>query len=166
VVVYAYETNTWEAEAGGLQSGGQPGLHKMHARARRARAHTHTHTHGEGEHYNWKMNIICPFGIRYFFCQRRWFLLSFFKKETTQAVSTGYFYWERFRRSQALMSHAYNSSYLGGSYQEDFSLKSARANSWWDPVSTKPITKKGLVEWLKVKAMSSNPSTAKKKKKI
>jgi hypothetical protein len=29
----------------------------------------------------------------------------------------------------------------------------------------KPITKKGLVEWLKVKALSSNPSTTKKKKK-
>jgi hypothetical protein len=27
------------------------------------------------------------------------------------------------------------------------------------------ITKKGLVEWLKVWALSSNPSTAKKKKK-
>jgi hypothetical protein len=26
-----------------------------------------------------------------------------------------------------------------------------------------PNTKKGLVEWLKVKALSSNPSTAKKK---
>jgi hypothetical protein len=29
----------------------------------------------------------------------------------------------------------------------------------------KPITKKGLVQWLKVKAVSSSPSTAKKKKK-
>jgi hypothetical protein len=30
----------------------------------------------------------------------------------------------------------------------------------------KTITKKGLVDWLKVKALSSNPSTAKKKKRI
>jgi hypothetical protein len=30
-----------------------------------------------------------------------------------------------------------------------------------DPISKKPFTKKGLVEWLKVKALSSNPSTAK-----
>jgi hypothetical protein len=29
----------------------------------------------------------------------------------------------------------------------------------------KPFTKMGLVEWLKVKALSSSPSTAKKKKK-
>jgi hypothetical protein len=29
----------------------------------------------------------------------------------------------------------------------------------------KPITKIGLVKWFKVKALSSNPSTAKKKKK-
>jgi hypothetical protein len=29
----------------------------------------------------------------------------------------------------------------------------------------KPFTKVGLVEWLKVKALSSSPSTAKKKKK-
>jgi hypothetical protein len=29
----------------------------------------------------------------------------------------------------------------------------------------KPFTKKVLVEWLKVKALSSSPSTAKKKKK-
>jgi hypothetical protein len=28
-----------------------------------------------------------------------------------------------------------------------------------------PITKKGLVEWLKLYALSSSPSTAKKKKK-
>jgi ribosomal protein S21 len=29
----------------------------------------------------------------------------------------------------------------------------------------KPITKRGLVEWLKLKALSSDPSNAKKKKK-
>jgi ribosomal protein S21 len=33
------------------------------------------------------------------------------------------------------------------------------------PISKKPITKIGLVEWLKVKTLSSSPSTAKKKKK-
>jgi hypothetical protein len=30
-----------------------------------------------------------------------------------------------------------------------------------DPVSKKPFTKIGLVKWLKVKALSSSPSTAK-----
>jgi hypothetical protein len=33
------------------------------------------------------------------------------------------------------------------------------------PYLEKPFTKIGLVEWLKVKALSSTPSTAKKKKK-
>jgi hypothetical protein len=32
------------------------------------------------------------------------------------------------------------------------------------PYLKKPFTKIGLVEWLKVKALSSSPSTAKKKK--
>jgi hypothetical protein len=35
-----------------------------------------------------------------------------------------------------------------------------------DPISKKPITKIGLVEWLKMKALSSNPSTTKKKKRF
>jgi hypothetical protein len=34
------------------------------------------------------------------------------------------------------------------------------------PYLEKSFTKIGLVEWLKVKALSSSPSTAKKKKKI
>jgi hypothetical protein len=38
-------------------------------------------------------------------------------------------------------------------------------DSFRDPISKKPITKIGLVEWLKVKTLSSNPSTAAKKKK-
>jgi hypothetical protein len=29
-----------------------------------------------------------------------------------------------------------------------------------DPISKKPFTKKGMVEWIKVKALSSSPSTA------
>jgi hypothetical protein len=33
------------------------------------------------------------------------------------------------------------------------------------PCLGKPFTKIGLVEWLKVKALSSNPSTTKKKKR-
>jgi hypothetical protein len=33
------------------------------------------------------------------------------------------------------------------------------------PYLKKPFTKIGLVEWLKVKALSSSPSTAEKKKK-
>jgi hypothetical protein len=39
------------------------------------------------------------------------------------------------------------------------------ANSLQDPILKTPITKKGLVEWLTVYALSSSPSTIKKKKK-
>jgi hypothetical protein len=60
---------------------------------------------------------------------------------------------------------AYNRSYSGGRDQEDCSSKTARANSSVRPYLEKPFTKIGLVEWLKVKALSSTPSTAKKKKK-
>jgi hypothetical protein len=49
--------------------------------------------------------------------------------------------------------------------QEYLSSKSAQANSSRDPISKKPFTKIGLVEWLKVKALSSSPNTTKKKKK-
>jgi ribosomal protein S21 len=33
------------------------------------------------------------------------------------------------------------------------------------PYLKKPFTKNGLVEWVKMKALTSSPSTAKKKKK-
>jgi hypothetical protein len=67
----------------------------------------------------------------------------------------------------ALVAHAYNPSYSGGRDQEDHGLKPAWANSSQDPIlKKKKIRKKGLVEWLKVKALSSNPITAKKKKSI
>jgi hypothetical protein len=48
-------------------------------------------------------------------------------------------------------------SHSGGRDQEDRGLKAAWANS------ASP-SQKGLVEWLKVEAPSSNPSTEKKKK--
>jgi hypothetical protein len=44
-------------------------------------------------------------------------------------------------------------------------LKPASANSSTRPYLDKPFTKLGLVEWLKMKALSSNPSIAKKEKK-
>jgi hypothetical protein len=44
--------------------------------------------------------------------------------------------------------------------QEVCSLKPAQANSSQDPASKNPSQKKiGLVEWLKLKALSSSPST-------
>jgi hypothetical protein len=49
------------------------------------------------------------------------------------------------------VAHAFNPSYPGGRDQEDHSLKPAQANSSQHPIlKKKKITKKGLVEWLKV----------------
>jgi hypothetical protein len=47
----------------------------------------------------------------------------------------------------AKVAHACNPSYSGGRNQEDHGLKPAQANSSQAPIS-KPITNKGLVEWL------------------
>jgi hypothetical protein len=66
--------------------------------------------------------------------------------------------------SQALVAHTCNPHYLGDRDQEDHGLKSAWANSSKRSYLEKPFTKIGLVEWLKVKTLSSS-STAKKKKK-
>jgi hypothetical protein len=63
--------------------------------------------------------------------------------------------------SWALVAHTCNPSYSGGRDQEDQGLKTAQANSSRDPILKKTITKKGLVEWLKVQALSLNPSTTK-----
>jgi hypothetical protein len=57
------------------------------------------------------------------------------------------------------VAHTCNPSYSGGRDQEDCSSKLRN-------YLEKPYHKKlGLVEWLKVKALSSSPSTAKKKTK-
>jgi hypothetical protein len=58
-----------------------------------------------------------------------------------------------------------NPSYSGGKDQEDQGSKSAQANSSQDPISKKKPSQKGLVECLKVKALNSELSTTKKKKK-
>jgi hypothetical protein len=58
------------------------------------------------------------------------------------------------------VAHACNPSYSGGRDQEHGGSKLAWANSL-----RKNYHKKRLVEWLKVKALASNPSTAKNKTK-
>jgi hypothetical protein len=63
------------------------------------------------------------------------------------------------------MAHACNPSYSRGRDQEDCGSKPSWANSSQDPISKNHITKNWLVEWLKVKVLSSSLSTAKKKKK-
>jgi hypothetical protein len=63
------------------------------------------------------------------------------------------------------VAYTYNPSYSGGRDQEDCNLKPAWANSSTRPYLKTPFTEIGLMEWLKVKALSSIPSTAKEKKK-
>jgi hypothetical protein len=53
-------------------------------------------------------------------------------------------------RSQALVAHTCNPSNFGCRDQEDHGSKPVQANSSQDPILKKPITEKGLVEWLKV----------------
>jgi hypothetical protein len=53
--------------------------------------------------------------------------------------------------------HVCNPSYSGGRDQEDQGSKPAQANSSMRPYLKKPFTKLGLVEWLKLKALSSSP---------
>jgi hypothetical protein len=52
---------------------------------------------------------------------------------------------------------AYNPSYSGSRDQEDLGSKPAQANSSVSPYHEKTFTQKGLVKWLKVKALSSSP---------
>jgi hypothetical protein len=66
---------------------------------------------------------------------------------------------------RVLVAHACNPSYSGGRDQEDCGSKPAQANSLQDLISKKLITEKGLVEWLKVYTLSSNPRTTKKERK-
>jgi hypothetical protein len=64
------------------------------------------------------------------------------------------------------MAHSCNPSYLGGRDQEDRSSKPVPANGLQDSISKNSIAKIGLIEWLNVKALSSSPRTAKKKRTI
>jgi hypothetical protein len=67
-----------------------------------------------------------------------------------------------------LVAHSCNPSFSGDRDQEDHGSKPAQANSSQDPILTKKKKKnhkEGPVKWLKVQALSSNPSTAKEKKK-
>jgi hypothetical protein len=74
--------------------------------------------------------------------------------------------WKKSKHMPGTGNSRLQPSYSGGRHQEDFSLKPAWANSSRDPILKNPSQKKiGLVEWLRVKALSSSPRTAKKKKK-
>jgi hypothetical protein len=63
------------------------------------------------------------------------------------------------------VAHTCNPSYSGGRDQEDSGSKPAQTNSSMRSYLKKTLHKKGLVDWLNVSALSSSPSTAKKKKK-
>jgi hypothetical protein len=59
------------------------------------------------------------------------------------------------------VTHACNPNYSGGRDQEDHGSKPTGENSSGDFMSKKYHYKKGLAEWLKVKALCSNSSAAK-----
>jgi hypothetical protein len=63
------------------------------------------------------------------------------------------------------VAHTCNSIYSGGRDQEHHGSKPALAKSSARHYLEKRFTKIGLMEWLKVKALNSSPSTTKKKKK-
>jgi hypothetical protein len=67
--------------------------------------------------------------------------------------------------SQESEAHTCNPSYSGGRDQEDPSSKPAQAKKFMKSYLEKPFTKIGLKERLKVKTLSSRPSTTKKRKK-
>jgi hypothetical protein len=60
------------------------------------------------------------------------------------------------------VAHTCSPSYAGDRDQEDPGSKPAQANSSVRPYLEKTNHKKELAEWLKVKALSSNPTTTKK----
>jgi hypothetical protein len=61
------------------------------------------------------------------------------------------------------MAHACNPSYSGGRDQEEL-LKPALGKKFMRPYLEKPFTKIRLVEWFKVRALSSSPVPPPKKK--
>jgi hypothetical protein len=69
------------------------------------------------------------------------------------------------KTGQVQVAHTCNPNYSGGRDQENWGSKPAQTNSSQKPISRQSFTKIGLVERLKVEALSSSPSTAKKKRK-
>jgi hypothetical protein len=62
-----------------------------------------------------------------------------------------------------LVAHTCHSATRDAEIRRTAVRSQPQANSSCNPLSKKPITKKGLVEWLKVWALSSNPTIGKKK---
>jgi hypothetical protein len=65
------------------------------------------------------------------------------------------------------MAQACNLSYSGSRDQEDRNSKPSLGKEFMQPyLGRRNFTEKELVEWLEVKALSSNPSTTKTKRKV
>jgi hypothetical protein len=90
---------------------------------------------------------------------QRGVLLSLFTQCHLDLLTSPYTHHKTSYLSQALVAYACNPSYSGIRDQEDHSSKPGRT-----PYLKIHFTKIGLVEWLKVKALSSSPSTAKTNK--
>jgi hypothetical protein len=95
--------------------------------------------------------------------QRKKLLMLLGKWEQTKAGNNRVIIlvWNNREYGQVLEDRACAPSYSWDT--KDLCLKPFWANSVRDPISKKPITKKGLVEWLKVEAPTTHPSIAKKK---
>ena len=65
----------------------------------------------------------------------------------------------------APVANTYNPCDSGGRDKENLGSKTAWANSLQDPISKTPITKKRLVDSLKVESLSPSPSSAPHTKK-
>jgi hypothetical protein len=63
----------------------------------------------------------------------------------------------------ALMAQVCNPSYSGGRDQEDWGSKPAQANSSWDPILKKTITKRRVAQGVGPEFKHWNPRTVKKK---
>jgi hypothetical protein len=68
-------------------------------------------------------------------------------------------------RSWVLVAHTCNPSYPGGRDQEKLQFEASLGKEFERHYLEKSHHKKGLVEWLKVQALSSRTSTTKKKKR-
>jgi hypothetical protein len=65
--------------------------------------------------------------------------------------------------SWAPVAHAYNPSYSGGRDQEDSGSRLVQANSWWDLILKKPITKERADEVAQGVGPEFRPQFAKNK---
>jgi hypothetical protein len=98
-------------------------------------------------------------------CSLAGFKIMILLPQPPQCWNLSLAFWSRVDH-QAPVAHACNPSYWNGRDQENLGSRPAQADSLWDPISKMPDRVTQVVESLpsKHEALSSNPTTAKKKK--